>query len=253
MAENSQFFEAIVAQRALVDWKEGLEASTMLSLETQEELVDSDIVTFITDNFDKFLRLVHKLSKIDQELLFSYYLLKKTQTCLAIINRSTQTIESYRIRMAEQKLAALILFGGQPSREQMHKILKKAGLEDALLENSMQEDHIFSLSALIFAYAQTRNFQRVAEVYRVHRPEIRRSISRASKKLLLSKEPSELALGSYLYGLINKASASEQGLSKREKRKHGHLYRTDPMILDQFVISVDDPDFDDVMVSRANF
>ena len=131
MAENTQFFEAIVANRAISQWNEteALEGTTVLSLECQEDLVESDIVTFITDHFDKFLRLIRGLPPEDQTRLLSYYLLKKNQNTLAIIYRSTQTIESFRIRMAQQKLAALILFGGEPNREQMHKILKKAGLE----------------------------------------------------------------------------------------------------------------------------
>ena len=109
------------------------------------------------------------------------------------------------------------------------------------------------LSTLIFAYAQTRNFQRVSEMYRVHRPDIRRRMSHAYKQLLQSKEPRELALGAYIFGLLNKASASGQGMTARERKKQGHMFRTDPMILDQFTIRADDPHFDDVMVSRANF
>jgi hypothetical protein len=78
-------------------------------------------------------------------------------------------------------------------------------------------------------------------------------MSRASKALMLSKNGRELALGAFLHGLIDKASASGQGYSKRKLAKQCHIYIKMPDILGKFSIDVNDPDFDKyLLVARAN-
>lgn len=59
-------------------------------------------------------------------------------------------------------------------------------------------------------------------------------------------------MGAYIYSLIDKASPSGVGYSKRKQQKLGHLYMTDPLILGEFRIGVEDPEFDTGFVSRAN-
>lgn len=248
MAENTQYFEAIVAHRAMqMDADTYLEGCNTISLETQADLIEEDILTYVHDNFPEFLRRLRFLSKEDQELLLSYYLLSKTQNTLALIHKSTQTICSFRIRMAIKKLGTFMMLG-VPTVAIMSEILTKAGFENSL----EKEGRPMLLSKVIDAYAKTRNFQRVAEIYGLHRPDIRRAMSRASKALMLSKDGHELALGAYIHGLIDKASASGQGFSKRKLAKQCHIYRTDPSILGEFRIDVGNKDFDNVLVARAN-
>ncbi len=249
--ENTQYMEAICAQRALLmDEDSYLEGCNTISLETQDELVKKDILTYIQDNFANFMRQLRFLSKEDQELLLSYYLLNKTQNTLALIHKSTQTICSFRIRMAEKKIGCYMMLG-VPTVEVMSEILTKAGFENSLDKESSDEKAVV-LSKVVDAYAKTRNFQRVAEIYHLHRPDIRRAMSRASKALMKSKNGQELALGAFLHGLIDKASASGQGFSKRKLAKICHVYRTDPAILGAFRVSASDPHLDDILVARAN-
>src|ERR1700733_6088096 len=104
MAENSVFFEAVVAQRSmLLDDETALEGCTTVSLETQSDMAESDVLTYIEGNFPEFIRNLRYLSKEDQELLLGYYVLAKTQATLAVLHRSTQTLCSARLRMAMQK------------------------------------------------------------------------------------------------------------------------------------------------------
>lgn len=166
-----------------------------------------------------------------------------TQNTLAIIHKSTQTVCSFRIRMAIKTLACFIMMG-EPTVEHMHDILEKAGLE-----NNLEK---INLSDVIDLYVKTRSFQRIAEVHGLHRPDIRRAMSRASKTLMESKDPSEHALGAFIHSLIDKASPTGTGFSKRKTAKLGHIYRVDPPILGEFRIHVEDPDFDHFFVSRAN-
>jgi hypothetical protein len=175
--------------------------------------------------------------------LLSYYLLSKTQNTLAIIHKSTQTVCSFRIRMAVKTLACFIMMG-EPTVEHMHTILERAGLEKSLEK--------LDLSECIDLYAKTRSFQRIAEVHHLHRPDIRRAMSRASKALMESKDAHEHALGAYIHSLIDKANPSGVGYSKRKMQKLGHIYRVDPPVLGEFRIKVEDPDFDHMFVSRAN-
>jgi hypothetical protein len=227
----------------LLDEDEQLEGATTISLETQSDLQEEDILTYVQENFAEFLKTLRYLKKEDQELLLSYYLLSKTQNTLALIHKSTQTVCSFRIRMAVKTLCAFIMMG-EPTPEKMHGILDKAGLEDGLEK--------LPLSTCIDLYAKTRSFQRIAEVHHLHRPDIRRAMSRASKQLMESKDAHEHALGAYIHSLIDKANPSGVGYSKRKVQKLGHIYRTDPAILGEFRIKVGSPDFEHMFVSRAN-
>jgi hypothetical protein len=245
MAENSAYFDSIVATRAmLLDDQESLEGQTLISLESQADMAEEDILTYIQENFAGFIRILRSLKKEDQELLLSYYLLSKTQNTLATIHKSTQTVCSFRIRMAVKTLGTFIMMGGAPTVEKMHEVLAQAGLEDSLVK--------IDLSKVVDLYVKTRNFQKIAELHHLHRPDIRRAMSRASKQLMESKDPQEHALGAYIHNLIDKANPAGQGYSKRKIAKQCHIYRTDPSILGEFRISVSDPDFQHMFVSRAN-
>jgi hypothetical protein len=251
LPETTLFFEAVVANRAmLLDDETALEGATTVSLETQPDLVESDILTYIQDNFADFIRALRFLSKEDQELLLSYYVLAKTQTTLAQIHRSTQTLCSARIRMAIQKLGTFMMLG-PPTAVVLHESFARNRLED-LLTNNLDDRLIVPLSQVVDLYARTRSFQRVAEVLSIHRPDIRRVMSQAHKVLKDSNETRDRAIGAYLFDLIDKASASGQGFSRRKMAKQGSLYRQDPLILGEFVIDVTSPDFAHVFVSRAN-
>jgi hypothetical protein len=247
--ENSVYMESISAQRSmLLTEEEALAGNTTISLETQGDLAEDDILTYVQENFAKFLKMIRYLSKEDQELLLSYYMLSKTQNILAEIHKSTQTACSFYIRMAIKKLGTFLLLG-EPTAEIMHGILTKAGLETSLAQPG--RDNV-ELSKVIKMYEQTRSFQKVAEAYGLHRPDIRRAMSRAAKQLNDSKDGNEAALGAFIHGLIDKASASGQGYSKRKLAKQCHLYRKDPDILGSFRIDVTSPFFDALFTSRAN-
>jgi hypothetical protein len=227
----------------LLTEEEQLEGTTTISLETQGDLAEEDICTYIQENFPEFLKTLRYLKKEDQELLLSYYVLSKTQNTLAIIHKSTQTVCSFRIRMAVKTLCAFIMMG-EPTPEKMKTILDKEGLEIGLEK--------LPLSECVDQYARTRSFQRIAEVHHLHRPDIRRAMSRASKALMESKTATAHALGAYIHSLIDKANPSGVGYSKRKVSKLGHIYRTDPAILGEFRIRVQDPEFEHMFVSRAN-
>jgi hypothetical protein len=145
--------------------------------------------------------------------------------------------------MAIKTLCAFIMMG-EPSVDKMHEILVHEGLEEGL-------DNL-PLSECIDLYAKTRSFQRIAEVYHLHRPDIRRAMSRASKQLMESGEAQSHALGAYIHSLIDKANPSGVGYSKRKVSKLGHIYVRDPDTLGEFRVNVSAPDFDAWFVSRAN-
>jgi len=234
----------------LLDEDEALHGATLLSMESDPEFArEQKTLAYIQDNFPSFLKYLRELKKEDQELLLSYYILAKTQNTLAVIHRSTQTVCSFRIRMARKVLGAMMLWNGVPDETIMSPILAKAGLEDGLA----QEDGTpVALSTVIAMYAKTRSFQKIAEVFKLHRPDIRRAMSRSSKTLMETKDPEQHALGAYIHSLIDKANPSGTGFSKRKVSKLGNIYRTDPDILGEFRIKVDDPEFEHMFVSRAN-
>jgi hypothetical protein len=244
MAENSAYFESVVANRSmLLTDEESLEGQITISQETCGDLQEENILTYIQDNFSTFLKTLRFLKKEDQEMLLSYYLLSKTQNTLALIHKSTQTVCSFRIRMAVKTLGTFLMMG-EPTVEKMHEVLTTAGLENSIPK--------VELSKIVDLYVKTRNFQKISDIYKLHRPDIRRAMSRASKQMMESKDPQEHALGAYIHSLIDKANPAGQGFSKRKIAKQCHVFRSDPEILGAFRIRVDDPDFDQMFVSRAN-
>jgi hypothetical protein len=253
-ADNIEpYIERAAAHRALQlsedDW---LENASTVSLETQEDLVEGDILVFVRENFASFIKAVRFLSKDDTELLLSYYVLGKSQNVIAPLFQTTQTICSVRLRQAVQRLGAILMFG-TPTQEVMAEILTKAGLEEMeWMRNYGKIKTKIPLSKVVAAYAKTRNFSTVANAFHIHRPVIRRTLAETSKNLRASHDPREVALGAYIHGMIDKASFKESGLTKRQMKKQTNVYRTDPAILGKFRVRADDPDFEHVFTARAN-
>jgi hypothetical protein len=244
LAEVTPYFDSITSARSmLLTEDEQLEGCTTISLETCSDLAEEDVLTYIQDNISDFLKTLRFLKREDQELLLSYYLLSKTQNTLAVIHKSTQTVCSFRIRMAVRTLGTFIMMG-QPTEEQLHEVLSKAGFEGCLEK--------VALSKVVTEYVQCRSFQRVAETFGLHRPDVRRAMSRASKALMDSKDGKEAAMAAWIHSLIDKVSPVGTGFSKRKAQKMGHLYRSDAPLLGSFRIRIEDPAFDQLFISRAN-
>src|SRR5271157_5336671 len=230
--ESTPYMNSVTSARAmLLDEQEALEGGATISLETCRDLQDDDIFTYVQENFVGFLRMLQYLSREDQDLLLSYYLLGKTQTTLASIFKSTQTVCSFRIRMAVKVIGAFLLFG-EPTAEVLAKVLTKAGLEDSIKGG---------LSRAVVEYAKCRSFQQVADTLGLHRPDVRRAMSRAARTLITSKESREAAVAAWIHSLVDKSNPVGAGYSKRKMQKEGHLYRTDPDILGSFRAKIDDP------------
>jgi hypothetical protein len=185
-----------------------------------------------------------------------YYLLGKTQSLLAKILATTRTVCSFRIRMAVKLAGTFMMMGGAPTSDRMNAILLKAGCENKLP---------VPLSQLIAEYAECRDFSKLGSRHKLHRPDIRRAMSEASKILLgkddmdehvavQASDPEGIALGAYIFALIDKANPQGSGKSKREVDKTARaIVRRDPAIVGEFRFSCNDPDFGHMFVSRASF
>lgn len=240
MSENTLYFQTIVAARSKdVDPHDN---GATLSLETCPEIVAEHIGTYIKENFKSFIVQLRQLNDEDQELLLSYYLLAKPQWSLALLYRSTQTVCSSKLRMAVKKLGTAALFG-DPDIDTLDTVLDKHNL------NSMLDG--VKTSQLVDTYRQTRSFDSTARIHGVHRPDIRRVLSNVAKELLKERDREELAIGAYIFGLIDKASATGIGFSRRKLDKHTHVYIKDSSILGRFSVDVTHPDFNHMLVSKA--
>lgn len=242
MAETTAYFDAIVANRAmLLDEETALEGSALVSLETSEDEQESSIYDFIHEHFASFMRYLRRLEPEDQELLLQYYVLGKTQDKLAHVYRTGQTVCSFRIRRAVKVLLGYLLLG-DITQERIREIFVEAGVEDKC--------EGVPLSLLIVEYAKCRSFARLAFRHDIHRPAIRRAI-RQAQKILEQKEGRANALSAYLHALIDRASAEGTGRSNSQKVKDGHTFFVCPQITGKFLVSVDDPGFFHLFCSRA--
>ena len=101
--ENSFYMENMVGRRsALLTVEQQLEGQTLVSLETQDDFAQDDILIYLSEHFPDWLSVLRLLSKEQQEMLLSYYLLGKTQTILAKALDATQTVISFRLQMASR-------------------------------------------------------------------------------------------------------------------------------------------------------
>jgi hypothetical protein len=99
--ENSAYMDSITASRSmLLTEEEALAGGTTISCETTDEFGVDDIYVYCQEHFADWLRVIRVLSREQQELLLSYYLLGKTQIVLSKLLQATQTVMSFRIRMA---------------------------------------------------------------------------------------------------------------------------------------------------------
>jgi len=241
--ESTPYMDSVTSARAmLLNEEDALEGATTISLETQQDLQEDDVFTYIQENFPSFLRMLRYLSREDGDMLLSYYILGKTQTTLASIFKSTQTVCSFRIRMAVRVIGAFLIFG-EPTEAALAEVLAKASLEGSLKGG---------LSRAVAEYARCRSFQQVSETLGLHRPDVRRAMSRAARTLMESRENKKAAIGAWVHSLIDKSNPVGSGYSKRKLMKEGHIFRQDSDILGQFVVPIENPDFDQVFVSRAN-
>jgi hypothetical protein len=255
--ENSAYMDCITASRSmLLTDEEALAGGTTISCETTDEFGVDDIYVYCQEHFADWLRVIRVLSREQQELLLSYYLLGKPQIVLSKLLQTTQTVCSFRIRMAVKLAGTYLMMGGTPDEATMRTILLKAGLEHGL--------KTVPLSEVIAVFARCRSFQKIATVYHLHRPDVRRAMSRAAKSLLggdrhnedestATGSPENLALGAYIFNLIDKADPSNVGTTKRQKAKTARcVVRVDPPCVGEFRVAVNDPGWDSFFVSRAN-
>lgn len=248
MATETTYLDAITSARAmLLSEEEALQGLGMLSAETQGSEGSDSFYTFCAERFPEWLAVIRRLTPEQQELLLSYYVVGRTQTVLGPLFGCTQTIASYRLRLAVKVAGCFLMWGGAPTVEHMHEVLAKTEWENKLK---------IPLSQLIADYAYCRSFAQIALRYGIHRPDIRRTMSRCSKEFLddtTPRSPEQVALGAYILSLVDRASFEAVGKTPREKQKDEVkvLFRTDPDILGQFRVDCADKNIGQWFVSTA--
>jgi hypothetical protein len=249
-----------------------LDGAQLISAETDPVLQrEQDIFIFINGNFAAFLGYLRDLSLRDQDLLLAYHCLRKTQTQLAPIFKTSQTLCSAGMRAAVRAMCAYIAFGGQPAEEQMRPILQAVGAEEASLstrpktqykqdgENLPQhakdgkvgEKAAHSLARLLSEYAEARSFRRLAERHGIHRPEIRRAFRRAAENLEAGGSEQQ-ALAAWIRALIDKANPFGEGESKRQAAKRGDVFVSDDPRIADFRVRVEDGLLAKILAPRGN-
>ena len=239
--ETTPYFTSITDARSLqVEEEDWLAGSTLLSVESaSEEFSEDHLSIFVQQNFHSFMTYLAYLSSADRDILLSLFVLGSSQTQLGDILQYTQTVCSFRWRVAAKKLGFFVLMQGHPTREQMEAILAKAG-QDIAVANYVR------------LYREHGSYGAVAAELKLHRPDVRRGISVASKAMLDSQDHAEAGLGAYLFGLIDSKAASGTGKSKAALR-HGSLHAVrDPDCLGYFRIDVGDAGFGKMFMAKSS-
>ena len=210
------------ARALLVDPDEWLAGNTLLSAETVGGA--EELATFIKNNFATFLKYVALLRPDDRLLLLSYHLLGKPQHLVGKVIGETQTLVSARQIKATRLLAFYALAGGVPS--------------DDCLRSYLEAD----VACWIIRFRQVRNLKMVATEFKIHRPEMKRQIIRASVELCTSSDPLRAGLGEYLASLSEGQNGDWTGLSRVRRKRATRMIRRDPDTLGEFRVNVADMD-----------
>ena len=241
--ETTPYMLSVADDRAmLLSEEDALAGQTLLSLETCDDLQEVDVLVYVQENFEPWLRMLRRLSREQQELLLSYWILGKSQSTLCKIHRATQTVCSARLRTALATLGFFMLVG-DPTGEKIRPILEGAGLENTEME--------VGLSQIVAEFTGGKNFTEIAREHKIHQPLIRRHISVAGKKLRESSVPLDHGLGEWLGFLVDRVNPCGTGPSARSAKRRGDVQHRDPDILGQHRIDCADPDLDAVFTSRA--
>lgn len=268
--------ESVAGARAVLaydhDEEGALDGAQLISAETDPDLQrEQDIFIFINGNFAAFLGYLRNLSLRDRELLLAYYCLRKTQTQLAPIFQTSQTLCSASMRAAVRAMCAFIAFGGQPAEERMRPILQAVSAEEASLstqpKTQYKEDSerlsqhgnggkaggkaTHSLARLLAEYGEARSFRRLADRHGIHRPEIRRAFRHAAERLEAGSSEQQ-ALAAWIRALIDKANPFGEGESKRQAAKHGDVFVSDDPRIADFRVRVEDGLLNKILAPRGN-
>lgn len=251
MPEITPYFEAITAERALLlTEEEALKGETLISVEAQPEFDQTTTGVFVREHFPLFLTLIQKLSPSDQDILLSYFVLNRSQTSLSYIFEDAQTRIGSTIRLAMKRLCFYILFG-EVTAEKLSPILSRAGLEwpeyrqaGTRSRSSVQ----VPFSRVIETFDRCRNFNDTADELGLHRPDVRRTMSKAATALLDSEQPQEQAIGAYLYGVTHRVDLD----TATTKVGAPVIERRDADLLGKFRINVGQKGVTDLFVAKAD-
>jgi hypothetical protein len=272
--ENSPYMDSVAGDRAVLaydhDEEAALAGAQLISAETDSDLQqEQDIFIFISRNFAGFLRYLRNLSLRDQELLLAYYCLRKTQTQLAPIFMTSQTLCSAGMRAAVRAMCAYIAFDGQPTEERMRPILQAVGVGEARMSTGPRrqgdlgspsqhvkngtpgEKATHSLARLLAEYAEVRSFRSLADRHCIHRPETRRAFRSAAEKLEVGDREQQ-ALATWIRALIDKTNPFGEGESKRQAAKRGDVFVSDDARIADFRIRIEDGLLAQILAPRGN-
>jgi hypothetical protein len=121
----------------------------------------------------------------------------------------------------------------------MEAILAKAG-QDIAVANYVR------------LFREHGSYGAVANALKLHRPDVRRGISVASKAMMDSRDHAEAGLGAYLHGLIDSKAASGTGKSKAAARRKTKREARDPDCLGYFRIDVGDAGFGKMFMAKSS-
>lgn len=239
----NNYFDSKVAARSMAASAHDFNNDQTISLETQADQCFQDIESCIIDHPGGCIAYIKKLHPDDQNLLFSYYFLHKAQSTIAHLLGTNQTTISSKLRMAVLRLGANILFG-IPSVEEMHDILKKV--------DQTNYTSTLTYAEIIGLYATPGSDKKLAIFTGLKLTIIRKILADLSLILIGNKDRHAQALGAYVSGLVEKASANRTtGLGKRALAKQAQDHRRDPDIVGKFEIDVTDKDFDQILMPAA--
>jgi hypothetical protein len=261
---NSYWNSVVDARSATVDAETSLRGETLISVESDGSQQQADLLIYLDTQPESFFPLLRHLTPIEQEQLLSYYVIGATQTRLAPLWKSTQTLTSYFLRRATKTYCATLVFGPEIRQEQIENVLQAAGLEEQMIAAALgpkgPKELLAPMSVIFHDYLKCRSFKEVAERHHLHRADMRRKMNSVVRQLnenpdgtpAAGKSQEHLALAAVLMGAMDGANPVGTGRNRRSRRKGDDVAISDPTVVGQFTVSMTDSNVKSMFVSAAN-
>jgi hypothetical protein len=243
-ASQSLYIRSTTTLDRLIAEEEGTQAdpdAALFSFETNPDNHSTSMLSFAHEHTSRFLALLTILDPEYQEMCVGYYLLGKTEEQLGRIYGRSQSVTGYEIKACITNLAMSAALG-EPTRDNLRTILDGCQMETMVIQ-----DKTVSLSHLLYLFIQTRSFKDVADVFRIHRPHIRRLLPVVAERLTNSKNVKEAALGHLINRVLYRSDPATNAPKERQ-----YLKLQDPPVVGSFEIDVTAEGFDHLFTSESD-
>lgn len=210
LADFGQTWVGYVADKFVINqWETEEIAMLTVPMESYTSIDAYELCDFARDDFPRFAELLQHMSARDAEILYCFAVLRMRATDLSVLFGKAGHRAEEDLHKAAHKLAGIIAFGVSPEIERIDTILQR---------HTLDRFGKHSLSACLWEYSRTRDFQQLARLLG-HRG-FRQHMLRVFKQLHASDDREAELLAGWILWLVDQSDPNGKGWKKPKRSAH---------------------------------